>query len=95
MIAAAVEVSWLLTLTSGQSRLQDLTDVRLGAIGWIENATALSEGPEVVAQLVELFDATLYFGELAVDDLVDTSAWSLAIVADCDDIADLGQSEPR
>lgn len=74
---------------------EDVADVRVGAVGWIESSGACLQLFELGLQGGELAEATLDLGELVVDEVCDVGARCLAAVPLVDDAADLDQGQAR
>jgi len=70
-----------------------VADIGVGAVGGIKTVAAFDEVFELDLQDGEIADACTYVGELAVDQARHMRAWDVAVVAEIDDAADLGQGE--
>lgn len=74
--------------------VEDVADIGVGAVGWVELVAAFDELVEFVFERGELSAALLDIAEFGLEEIVDVGAWGGAVVSDVDDAADLGEGEP-
>ncbi len=72
---------------------ENVADIGVGAVGGIKPLAACDEYVEFCLQRGEVPDACLHIGELALDQRRHMSTRDVAVVAEPDDAADLGERE--
>jgi len=87
-VAASVVRSFALR---PRGRREDVADVRITAVGWIQPLAAVEELLEFCLQDGEFTHAPTYVGELGVDQLRYMRARDVAVVAEIDDAADFDE----